>query len=219
MKKVIIFGKEDFASLAHFYLREDSDYEVAGFAVSGDYLVGEDSFEGLPLAAFEDVEQRWNPEEYDFFAPISHRKMNAIRTRFFAEIEAKGYQMISYVSSKVTTFSNVKVGKNCFILEDNTLQPFVTIGDNVVLWSGNHIGHHSTIDDGTFITSHVVVSGHCKIGRQCFIGVNATLRDGITLGDRTFVAMGSLVNGDTEADGVYKGQPATKSRVPSFKVC
>lgn len=219
MKKVVIFGKEDFASLAHFYLREDSSFEVAGFAVSAEFLGGESTFEGLPLIAFEEVENEFKPDEHDFFAPMSHRKMNALRTRVFSEIEAKGYDMISYVSSKATSFSNVKIGRNCFILEDNTLQPFVTIGDNVVLWSGNHIGHHSTIGDGSFITSHVVVSGHCNIGAQSFIGVNATLRDGITLGDRTFVAMGSLINGDTEADGVYKGNPATKARIPSSRIC
>lgn len=219
MKKVIIFGKEDFASLAHFYLKEDSDYQVTGFAVSGDYLNGETSFEGLPLVAFEDVESHWHPDDHAFFAPISHRKMNAIRARFFSEIESKGYELISYVSSKATRFSNVRIGRNCFILEDNTLQPFVSIGDNVVLWSGNHIGHHSTIDDGAFLTSHVVVSGHCHVGKNAFIGVNATLRNGIKIADRTFVAMGSLVNGDTEEDGVYKGNPATKSRIPSSRVC
>ena len=36
----------------------------------------------------------------------------------------------------------------------------MTIGDDCVLWSGNHIGHHATIGDHCFITSHVVVSGH-----------------------------------------------------------
>jgi len=219
MKKVIIFGKEDFASLAHFYLTEDSDYEVVGFAVSAEYLGEETTFEGLPLVAFESVEEHWSPTDHAFFAPISHRKMNSIRRRFFDEIEAKGYSMISYVSSKATRFSNVAIGRNCFILEDNTLQPFVDIGDNVILWSGNHIGHHSSIADDVFITSHVVVSGHCKIGAQSFIAVNATLRDGVTLGERTFVTMASVINGDTEPDGVYKGNPATKTRIPSTKIC
>ena len=57
-------------------------------------------------------------------------------------------------------------GDNCFILEDNTIQPFVSIGNNVTLWSGNHIGHDSTIDDHCFIASHVVVSGHVRVGTR-----------------------------------------------------
>src|SRR5262249_44581290 len=102
-----------------------------------------------------------------------------------------------------------------FILEDNTIQPFTRIGDNVVLWSGNHIGHHSTISDHVFVTSHVVVSGHCSIGPNCFLGVNATLRDGLTLAEGTLVAMGACLTHDTEAWGVYKGNPARKAEARS----
>ena len=38
MKRVIVFGTADFASLAHFYLRHDSPYEVEAFCVSEEYL-------------------------------------------------------------------------------------------------------------------------------------------------------------------------------------
>ena len=121
-----------------------------------------------------------------------------------------GYDCISYLSSKATVFSNVKIGKNCFILEDNTIQPFVTIGDNVVLWSGNHLGHHSVINDHVLFTSHVVMSGHCVIEPYSFFGVNATLRDGLHIAEGTLVAMGACVTRDTEPWGVYRGIPAKK---------
>ena len=38
VKPVIIFGNKDFASLAHFYLTEDSDFEVAAFSISSSFL-------------------------------------------------------------------------------------------------------------------------------------------------------------------------------------
>ncbi|WP_245213936.1 hypothetical protein [Rhodoferax sp. AJA081-3] len=63
-----------------------------------------------------------------------------------------------------------EIGENCFILEDNTLQPFTKIGNNVILWSGNHIGHHGEIHDHVTFTSHVVMSGHCSIGPYSFLG-------------------------------------------------
>ncbi len=65
-------------------------------------------------------------------------------------------------------------------------QPFVSIGNNVTLWSGNHIGHHSTTIT-VFLTSLIVVSGGVVIEEQSFIGVNATLRDHITIGSRCVV--------------------------------
>lgn len=210
MSKVVIFGIQDFASLAHFYLNEDSPHKVAAFTVTQEYMPLESTFEGLPVVPFEKLEQIYSPAEYDFFAPMSHRKMNKLRETIYNQAENKGYTLISYISSKATVFSNVKIGKNCFILENNTIQPFVTIGNNVVLWSGNHVGHHSEIKDHVLFTSHVVLSGHCVVEPYCFFGVNATLRDGLHFAEGTLVAMGACVTKDTEPWGVYSGIPAKK---------
>jgi sugar O-acyltransferase (sialic acid O-acetyltransferase NeuD family) len=210
MAKVVIFGIQDFASLAHFYLTEDSPHEVVAFTVTKEFMPVDAIFEGLPVVPFENLHMSHPPEEYAFFAPMSHRNMNRLRTLIFTEAENLGYTLISYISSKATVFSNVKIGKNCFILENNTIQPFVTIGNNVVLWSGNHIGHHSVIKDHNFFTSHVVLSGHCVVEPYCFFGVNATLRDGLHFAEGTLVAMGACVTKDTESWGVYSGVPAKK---------
>lgn len=210
MSKVVIFGIQDFASLAHFYLNEDSPHEVAAFTVTKEYLPAEANFEGLPVVPFEDLEKLYPPKEFAFFAPMSHRKMNKLREVIYTQAEDKGYRFISYVSSKATVFSNVEIGKNCFILEDNTIQPFVTIGNNVVLWSGNHIGHHSVIKDHVLFTSHIVLSGHCVVEPYCFFGVNATLRDGLHFAEGSLIAMGACVTKDTEPWGVYTGVPAKK---------
>ena len=77
--------------------------------------------------------------------------MNALRRGVYTRFKQKGYPLISYISSRATYFPGTPIGDNCFVLEDNTIQPFVKIGNNVVLWSGNHIGHHSTIADDVFL--------------------------------------------------------------------
>ena len=118
------------------------------------------------------------------FVAISYAKMNAVRAEKYASMKAAGYRLVSYVSSRCSYLSLTPPGDNCFILEDNTVQPFVTIGNNVTLWSGNHIGHDATIEDHCFITSHVVVSGYVRVGTRSFIGVNATLRNSITIAPR-----------------------------------
>lgn len=210
MSKVVIFGIQDFASLAHYYLKEDSPHEVMAFTVTKEYMPPDAMFEGLPVLPFDEIEETYPPTDFALFAPMSHRKMNQLRESIYTQAENKGYTLISYVSSKATVFSNVKIGKNCFILEDNTIQPFVTIGNNVILWSGNHIGHHSIIKDHVLFTSHVVLSGHCVVEPYCFFGVNATLRDGLHFAEGTLVAMGACVTKDTEPWGVYAGVPAKK---------
>ena len=215
MAKVIIFGIQDFAQLARFYLQHDSEHEVVAFSVSERYLPEERTFDGLPVISFEDVEKDHPPAEFQFFAPMSPKGMNRLRESIYHEIRAKGYQLISYISSKATVFPGAQIGDNCFILEDNTIQPFTTIGNDVVLWSGNHIGHHCTIKDHVSFTSHVVLSGHCVVEPYSFFGVNATIRDGIHIAEGTFVAMAAAITRDTEPWGVYKGAPAKKGEVLS----
>lgn len=214
MAKIIIFGIQDFAELAHYYLEKDSEHEVVAFCVNEEYLPSEKSFKGCPIVAFENIEKNFPPADYKFFAPMAPQKMNRLREKIYNDIKSKGYELISYISSKATLFDN-KIGDNCFILENNTIQPFTTIGNNVVLWSGNHIGHHSTIEDHVMFTSQVVLSGHCTVKSYSTLGVNATVRDGVTIGEGTFVAMAASIIKNTDAWGFYKGNPATKAEKSS----
>jgi sugar O-acyltransferase (sialic acid O-acetyltransferase NeuD family) len=216
MAKVVVFGTELVAELAHYYLTHDSEHEIVAFTKNKEYIKeDETTFCGLPIVPFEDVIELYSPAEYKFFAPLSERKMNQIRAKIYYEIKEKGYELISYISSKATVLTD-KIGENCFILEDNTIQPFVKIGNNVVLWSGNHIGHHGEIKDHVYFTSHVVLSGRCVVGEYSFFGVNATIRDGSILGEGTLVAMGSnLTKQKTEPWSIWKGNPAVKSEVSS----
>lgn len=201
-KRAVIFGTGSFAEVVKFFLGVDSPYEVVAFTASRESISNE-SFSDLPLIAFEEVQDRYDPTEHDMFIAVGYVGMNHVRERFFNEAKAKGYSLLTYVSSKATHWDDTDIGDNVFIFEDNTIQPFVTIGDNCILWSGNHIGHHSTIGPHCFITSHVVVSGHVTVGSHTFIGVNATLRDDIRIGRENLIGAGALILKDTKDREVY----------------
>lgn len=217
MAKIIIFGIQDFAELAHYYLENDSEHEVVAFSVNESFLPENKTFHGLPIIAFENIEEKYSPNDYKFFAPMAPQKMNKLRENIYNNIKAKGYELISYISSKATLFNN-SIGDNCFILENNTIQPFTSIGNNVILWSGNHIGHHSIIKDHIMFTSHVVLSGHCVVENYCVFGVNSTIRDGLHIEEGTFIAMSASIIRNTEPWSIYKGNPGKKSEISSEKL-
>jgi sugar O-acyltransferase (sialic acid O-acetyltransferase NeuD family) len=218
MADVVIFGTRDFASLAHFYLRNDSPHRVVGFTVHQQYMPESAEFEGLPVVPLEELDERFPPDAVQAFAPLSHRRMNRMREEVYRALKDRGYSLISYISSRATRFPESPIGENCFVLEDNTIQPFVSVGNNVVLWSGNHIGHHSVIHDHVFVTSHVVVSGHCVVGSHCFLGVNATIKDQVTLGEGTLVGMGALVAKNSDPWTIYKADATRVSKVSSADI-
>ncbi len=219
-KKLVIIGDSAFAEVAYECFTHDSDYEVMGFAVEAAYLSKKELF-GLPVVPFEQIEEHFDPGEVFFYAALVYSQLNRLRTRLYQAAKAKGYMPASYISSRAFVWHNVELGEHCFIFEDNTLQPFVRIGDNVVLWSGNHIGHHSVIQDNCFVASHVVISGFCNIGRNTFIGVNATLANNITVGEDNWVGIGVTIVRDTEPNQLFKGEQPEAAKVSAtrfFKV-
>ena len=206
-KKIVLFGTGDIGQLAHFYLTNDSPHEVVAFCADSQF-VNESQYLGLPLIAFEEVTAKYPPGEFAMFIALSYSKLNEVRASKYQEAKDKGYELISYVSSRSVVWDGTPIGDNCFILENQTIQPFVTIGNNVTLWSGNHIGHHSTIGDHCFIASHVVVSGRVTVEPYCFLGVNSTLRDGITVASRCVIGAGATIVKTTVEEGIYTGKAA-----------
>lgn len=208
--KLVLVGAGEFSEIAYEYFTYDSDYEVVGFSVERDYLDGE-TMHGLPLVAFEDVENHFPPSDVAVFVAVPASGLNSVRKKLYMLAKEKGFSIASYISSRAFVWRNAEIGENCFIFEDNTVQPFVTIGNNVILWSGNHIGHRTVIQDHCFISSHAVISGYCTIGESSFIGVNSTFNDHIEVADHCIVASGALVSKSLKTpDRVYTGSPAAE---------
>jgi sugar O-acyltransferase (sialic acid O-acetyltransferase NeuD family) len=214
MKPLVIFGITDAAELAHFYFTRDSDYEVVAFTVDSAYLKT-DRFCGLPVVPFEGLTSTHSPKDHELFVALGYSKLNQIRKEKYLAAKKLGYRLASYISSNATMLNEGRVGTNCFILEGNTVQPFVTIGHNVTLWGGSYIGHHSEIRDHCFLASHIVASGRVVIGEACFIGANATLRDQITVGENSIIGAGTLLLDSTGPAGVYIGRASERAQVPT----
>lgn len=201
-KKLVIVGNTTNARLAKWYFDNDSDYEVVAFSVNQAYI-SNSHWLGVPVLAFETLEQHYPPDSFDAFVAIGYSQMNKIREKLYLETKAKGYFLPNYISSRCSFLTQHPIGDNNLILEDNTVQPYVTIGNNNVLWSGNHIGHDAILHNHITITSHVVVSGYCQIYDNCFLGVNATLHNEVTLQRETLVAAGAIVAKSTQENEVY----------------
>ena len=214
---VVIFGTGDLAEVACAYLNDDSPYRVVAFTVHSEHLTDR-SLLGRDVVPFEELERHFPPAQCAMFAAIGYRRLNRAREAVYLECKARGYRMIRYVNSRATVSAAAEIGDNCFILEENVVQPFVTIGNNVILWSGNHVGHHARIDDHCFIASHVVLSGRVRVGRYSFVGVNAAVAEGVTVAERNIIGAGALITRDTSENEVYQPERTKPARVPADRL-
>jgi sugar O-acyltransferase (sialic acid O-acetyltransferase NeuD family) len=212
MSDVVVFGIGDFAKTARVYLDADSPHRVLAFTAHGEFIESSE-FGGLPVVPFERLVESHPPGRNAMFVAVGFSGVNSLRREIYQQCKELGYELISYVNSRAIYWDELDIGDNCFVFEDNVIQPNVHIGNNVILWSGNHIGHDSRIEDHCFIASHAVISGNVTIGESSFVGVNATFRDGVTVAPRCVIGAGALIMKDTIDGGVYSvrgTEPATK---------
>ena len=215
MSKVVIFGTGKIADQAYFYLTHDSAHEIVAFTVDQAYLKVKENF-GLPVVPFEDIEKKYPSDEFKMFVAVGwFAEFNKLRARKYEECKAKGYQLISYVSSRAANIGQVVVGDNCLVLEFAVIQPCSKVGNDVFIWSGNHIGHHAEVGDHCYIAGNAMISGNTTIEPYCFIGVSATIGHEITIGRESFIGAGSLVTKNVEPGSVFITQDTPKYRLDS----
>lgn len=213
-KNVILFGDGRFAELAWYVLTHDSPHHVTAFVVDGAYLNQTKLFD-TPIVSFEDCVDKFSPDDFSMFVPLGYQGLNSLRQKKYFEAKSKGYDFVSYVSSRASTWENVSVGENCMVYENTTLQPFCKIGNNTIVRSSAHISHHVEIGDHCFISAGTCIGGSAQIGNSSFLGLSSTVRDNLTIAEKTFIAAGSVVVNDTETNGLYLGVPAKKTNKPA----
>jgi sugar O-acyltransferase (sialic acid O-acetyltransferase NeuD family) len=208
MSRIIIFGLGRGANIATRYFCDDSSHEIAAYTVDDAYADRKE-FMGRPVIPFSRIEREIPPQESQMFVLLGFQEMNALRSQKFQQAKAKGYSLPGYISSRVAACEMPRFGENCFILEGNVFNYDVKIGNNVVMWSGNHVGDLSVIEDHVFVSSHVVLSGEVTIGAHSFLGVNSTISNYVRVGTGCYIGANTLITHDTAPGSVYviKGTP------------
>ena len=202
MSKVVLFGNGRFAETNHLYLSHDSPHEVVAFTVDGAHIQ-QDELRGCPVVPFEEITQRYPPDEYLMGVPLGLKRVNQLRAEKFEQARAKGYRFVTYVSSRAVTWSESTLGENCFVYENVVMKPFARLGRDVIVETGSVVGHHPEIQDHCFLGPHSVVLGECTIEPYCIIGANAVVREGVRVASGCIIGAGALITRDTRPGGVY----------------
>lgn len=208
MSDVVLFGLGRVAEVVYYYMTHESPFRVAGFTGDKEYL-DRDSFYGLKVVPFEEVEHTFPPGRFALFVALGYQELNALRAARVAQAKEKGYSIPSFVHRNSGLPCDTTLGENGLILNHVSIQPKVRLGQNVFVWSGALIGHHSTIGDNCWITSNANIAGAVTIGRNCFLGINATIANDVTIGDNCFLGANCLVTKDLK-DGQVAVQKSSE---------
>ena len=194
-KKIIIFGTGDLAELLTYYIKHDTDWEVACFSINEEYMTGT-TFLGLLVIPFEKLEKDFSPNKYEILLGIGYTKMNAIREKIFNECKEKGYVVSKYIHSSAI-IGTEDIGEGTIILERSIVQPFASIGKANIIWCNTVIAHNAIIGDFNTLSAAVSVSGFVGVKNNCFLGNQSMVLDHVVLEDFTLVGAGAIVKKNT----------------------
>jgi len=212
----VIFGAGQIAEVAKVYMDAHSPDRIVGFTVDAGFRHS-DTFQGLPLAAWDQLEQSFPPGSVKLLGPLSYRRLNALRRERHIEGKRRGYEFTSFIHPASHIYTR-DIGENCFILENNVIQPFAHIGVGVMMWSGNHVGHHSDIGDFCFLASHVGLGSGVRLGERCFLGGKVGVETGVQIGAACFLGGGAIVKRNLPDESVVPGQSDRVAPYPSSRL-
>ena len=103
---------------------------------------------------------------------------------------------------------NIKIGKNVFINHACSFLDLggITIEDNVMIAPRVNLtseSHPIQIENRQTLTT-----GHILIKKNAWIGTNVTILPGVTIGENSIVAAGSVVSKDVPKNCIVGGTPA-----------
>ncbi len=102
----------------------------------------------------------------------------------------------------------IKIGNDVKINQGVTIASFakIEIGDNIL------IGDHTTIFDTDWhgIDGKPAKTAPVIIGNHVWIGINVIILRGVTIGDNSIVAAGSVVTKDVDKNTIIAGNPPKK---------
>ena len=214
---IVILGSGELAQLAHFYFTHDAGRQVVAFAVDQARLDAP-LCQGLPLVAYEELTQLYPPPLHQVFVAIGYTQLNAVRAQRCAALRQAGYALATYVSSRASVWPDLKIGGNCMVMEGNCLQPFVTLGEGVIMFASSVISHHVELGDHCFIGSEVTLCGGVKVGARSFIGANATVREHLRVGQDCLIGAGALILKDAADGSGYLVAGTPDSGIPSRRL-
>jgi acetyltransferase-like isoleucine patch superfamily enzyme len=213
---ILVFGAGQIADVARVYIGAHGPDRIVGFTVDAAHKTA-NTFSGLPLVEWEDLERHYPPGSVKLIGPLSYRRLNEFRRDRHLDGKRRGYTFTSFVHPGCFSYTT-DIGENCFILEGNVLQPFSKIGTGVMMWSSNHIGHHATVGDYCFLASQVAVGGSARIGERTFMAGRVGVESGVTVGSGCFLDTAVVIKRDLPDESVVRGPVFEKCKYPASRM-
>ena len=208
MKDVLLFGISELSERIAYYIEHgDSvkNFSVKGFVIDDEYYSA-DSFAGKKIYRYSEARENFL-QTASVIICIGYKNMNENRKKIFHRLRDDGWDIESFISSQAVIHTD-NIGTGNIFLCKSLIEFKSSMGDCNIFDSG-HLGHHSQIGSFNFFCGYNVTGGNIKVGDCCFFGMNSTIRNDVSIHDKTFVGAGCYLSGSTPKADLCYAAPKT----------
>lgn len=219
-RPIVLFGTGAVASVVRNILDHESPYRVVALTVDRAHIATDADWD-LEIVPFDEIATRYPPSENGMFVAIGYSQMNGVRAARCEQARELGYELVSHVSERTSTWPGFTARPNTIVMEDCTVGPGAQIGEDCIVWPRCYVGHGTTVGDHCYVAANSSISGFSSIGSRSVIGSAAVVRDGIAVGEACVIGVGAVLTTDLEAHSVIAAPvprllPGRSDRLPSL---
>lgn len=206
MKSVII-GAGTYGEVYLAYLKE-AGVDVVGF-LDDDSRFIDSSVRGVPVLGgiVEGLNTLHEKGIEAVYCPLGNNKL---RVKFLSYAKELGYHIPNFIHSSVMISPNVCIGKEgVYLLPKTIIMPWTVINNYVMISVGSIVSHHSSLDEGCFLSFGVNFGASIHAKKYAYCGIGSTIMTGINeIGEDCLIGAGAVVIKNVPDMAVVAGIPA-----------
>lgn len=222
-KQIIMLGGLGNASVIAAAIKDarrrgHEEWDVAGYL--NDRLQAGEDLEGLPiLGALKDV-PRFLDQGFYFINTIYRIDGQDLRIAMFEQLGIPDERLATFVHPLAYMAGNTVLGPGTVIMPHTSLSSGTVFGRCCLVFGNAVVGHNDVIGDHCHFAAQSCTGSYLKVGRGVHVGMNASVRENLTLGDCSVVGMGAVLVCDMKEYEIWAGVPAkflrlAKKEIPS----
>ncbi|PQZ91080.1 acetyltransferase [Arthrobacter sp. MYb227] len=125
-----------------------------------------------------------------------------------ARLGVENTRYATHVSDAAQLGARTTLGRGSIILPGCVLTCDIEVGRHVVLMPNVVLTHDNWLGDYATLAAGVTLGGSTQIGALSYVGMQASVRQGLVIGDGATLGMGSVLLQDQPAHSIWAGNPA-----------
>lgn len=132
--------------------------------------------------------------------------------RRFAKLGVTDDRYATFVARSARIGASSDVGIGGILLDSVVVTADARVGRHVVVMPNCTITHDDVLEDFCTLAAGVALGGTVRVGEAAYLGMNAAVRQGLTIGAESTIGMGAVVIRDVPGHQTWAGVPARELR-------